>query len=62
MASDSPTPKTGRRGVVRVQRARCTVCGSRNLRIYGGVDQADGSRLQYAKCRACDAKLLVILE
>lgn len=61
MTDHSPQP-AGRRGVIRLQRPRCVRCKLTRFKVYGGKDQTDGSRLQYATCLGCGLKHKVFWE
>lgn len=45
-----------------IPRLRCPGCESIRLRVYGGYEQGDGSRLQYTRCRNCGAEFKVVRE
>ncbi len=45
-----------------LQLPRCVACASVRLKIYKTIQQGDGSRLQYAKCLACQQRLRLVWE
>jgi transposase-like protein len=47
---------------IHIERTRCPACLSTNVKVYGTIDQGDGSLLRYTRCRACATKFRVIAE
>lgn len=49
---------------VYVQRPHCVACNSVNVVKYRSVDQGDGSRLAYMRCREpnCGQRFRVVME
>jgi DNA-directed RNA polymerase subunit M/transcription elongation factor TFIIS len=46
-----------------VRRPRCPDCGEvETLLAYKTVDNGDGSKTRYAKCRSCSARVVMVLE
>lgn len=41
---------------------RCTRCGSATFKPYKTVNQNDGSKLRYARCKRCQMKVKIIIE
>jgi hypothetical protein len=48
---------------VYVVRPRCPDCGEvETLLAYRTVDNGDGTKTRYARCRSCEARAVLILE
>lgn len=47
---------------VYVSLAKCPACEEVDHRIYKTIKQDDGSKTQYARCKVCDHKFLIIWE
>ena len=47
---------------VYARRVRCPSCNSPSLRVQRSVDNGDGSRTRYSKCRDCGANVVLIIE
>jgi hypothetical protein len=60
--ADSTDTQRPRRYVLRVTRPRCEVCGAVGLKVYGGFTRSTGQRIQYARCRICKARHIIIAE
>ena len=45
-----------------LERPRCPRCGSPELEVRRTIDQGDGSRLRYCRCRRCSRPVRVVVE
>lgn len=64
MNHHSPLPPSAKPDVpeIYIERPRCPACLSTDVKVYGTLDQGDGSLLRYTRCRACKTKFKVIAE